>query len=447
MTYPRRSWSAAPLVLALLFGTIADGLDHAQVRGSREPQSLLITALEKKVNEGDETAVKIFWAELAKTGTPILESPEGDQKDRLVTFVWRGDADTRNVVVFAGMNDNHPERNKMKRLATTDVWHRTYLIPGQARCTYSLSVNDSLIPFSEIEEKDIGLRTSTFKLDPLNHRGAVGGGSVLELPDAPDQPWNARQADVPHGKLGPASLKSSILKNQRSAWVYTPPGYGRAEKPYDLILMFDGPLYSLLVPTPTILDNLLSKNKIAPTVALILGNPTATSRQIELACYDPFASFVVTEAIPWVRENYNVTTDPSRTFICGASLGGLASAFIAFKHPGVFGNVISQSGSFWFSPNGDPEPEWLTRQFAASSKLRLRFDLVVGLFERGPTPGNAPDLVAVNRHLRDVLMAKGYEVHYREYYAGHDPLNWRGALPEALIAPGDISATNRETKD
>ena len=39
-----------------------------------------------------------------------------------------------------------------------------------------------------------------------------------------------------------------------------------------------------------------------------------------------------------------------------------------------------------------------------------------------------------NRHMRDVLLAKGYEVHYREFIGGHDYLSWRGLLADGLIA-------------
>jgi enterochelin esterase-like enzyme len=29
-------------------------------------------------------------------------------------------------------------------------------------------------------------------------------------------------------------------------------------------------------------------------------------------------------------------------------------------------------------------------------------------------------------HLRDVLLAKGYQVHYQQFVSGHDGLSWRG---------------------
>jgi enterochelin esterase family protein len=33
-----------------------------------------------------------------------------------------------------------------------------------------------------------------------------------------------------------------------------------------------------------------------------------------------------------------------------------------------------------------------------------------------------------------VLLAKGYEVHYREFIGGHDYINWRGTFADGVIA-------------
>ena len=443
----RRLPSGVTLVAALallLLAACLPGHDAAlsQVFAARAV-SARISALERELQSGDATSLDRFWQAVTNEGAPLIEPIAGDTLNTLVTFVWRARAKTDNVVVFA-FGGGDPRRNQMARLASTDLWYKTYRLPRYARFTYLLSPNDSLVPIDQLEEKDIPARVATLKIDPLNKRGAMGGGSIVELPGAPANPWILRLPDIPKGKLDATSIKSAILNNERRAWVYTPPGYTRDAKPYGLIVMFDGPMYTLLVPTPTILDNLLSQSKIPPMIALILDNPTPSSRSTEFACYDPFAEFIAKEAIPWVRANYNLTANPGQTFVSGVSFGGLAAAFVAFRHPEIFGNVISQSGSFWWKPGQEAEPEWLTRQFVASPKLPLRFHLDVGLFEIGPTPGPAPDMVSVNRHLRDVLMAKGYEVNYRECNCGHDFLNWRGALPDALIAMAGNNEKNKK---
>ncbi len=49
-------------------------------------------------------------------------------------------------------------------------------------------------------------------------------------------------------------------------------------------------------------------------------------------------------------------------------------------------------------------------------------------------PGGVNGTLESNRHMRDVLLAKGYEVHYQEFIGGHDYLSWRGLLADGLIA-------------
>ena len=405
-----------------------------QVQPAPDPVSPRLAALRKELEEGSRSALEQFWQEAARQGTPLVEPIQDVDRNVLVTFLWRAKEETRNVLVFPGPGGGNIAKNQMTRLMDTDLWYKTYRLASDARFTYSLSPNDSLVPLEDVDEKDIAKRVATFRIDPLNKRVAIGGGSIVELPGAPLPAWGVRQPEVPKGRLEDAKIKSEILKNERRAWVYTPPGYARDGKPYGLIVMFDGPMYTLLIPTPAILDNLLAKSKLPPMVAVILDNPTPHSRETEFACYEPYAEFIAKEVIPWVRANYNVTTDPSQTVVSGVSFGGLAAAFIGFRHPEIFGNVICQSGSFWWRPDSENEPEWLTRQFVAGKKLPLRFYLDVGLFETGPTPHGGPDMVTVNRHMRDILKAKGYEVDYSECNCGHDYLHWRGMLPEALMA-------------
>jgi enterochelin esterase-like enzyme len=118
----------------------------------------------------------------------------------------------------------------------------------------------------------------------------------------------------------------------------------------------------------------------------------------------------------------------------GSSYGGLSAACCAFRYPEVFGNVLSQSGSFGYYPgwHGDDQTDsspfgWLIRQFVTTRKLPIRFYLEAGLFETN----NHGDILPQNRRLRDVLEAKGYPVVYSEFAGGHDYLTgvvpWRTA--------------------
>ena len=66
--------------------------------------------------------------------------------------------------------------------------------------------------------------------------------------------------------------------------------------------------------------------------------------------------------------------------------------------------------------------------------MPLSFYLDVGLLETEMDPGDLTCMLARNRHMRDVLQAKGYPVHYSEFYGGHNPMNWQGTLANALQA-------------
>jgi enterochelin esterase family protein len=314
-----------------------------------------------------------------------------------------------------------------------------------ARFTYQLSVNDPLTSVRELRTIEEWMtRSAGWRLDPLNPRrfpSYPAPLSVVELPGAPAQPWVAERAGVPRGQVQARKIKSLILGNERIVWVYSPPedadrgiSGGEADKtPPGLLILFDGGAYTGWVPTPTILDNLLAEGRIPPLLAVFVSHP-AGARDSELCCSDPFTRFLTEELLPWLRRDFTVTSDPERTIIGGSSYGGLGAAYAAFRHPEIFGCVLSQSGGFMYTPAGESEPEWLIRQIEASPKLPIRFHLDCGLMEDRPLADGAPSILAANRRLRDVLLAKGYRVDYLEFNGGHEYLSWRGALADGLIA-------------
>jgi enterochelin esterase family protein len=140
-----------------------------------------------------------------------------------------------------------------------------------------------------------------------------------------------------------------------------------------------------------------------------------------------FTDFVASELVPWLQQEYHVTNKPEQRIIGGLSLGGLAAAYTAMRHSDVFGNVLAQSGSFQFRADDE---KGLIRQFVLASKLPIHFYLEAGLLETG----DSPSLLHSNRHLRDVLEAKGYDVKYSEFNGRHDHICWRGSLSQGLMA-------------
>lgn len=245
--------------------------------------------------------------------------------------------------------------------------------------------------------------------------------------------WTETQSQIPKGKIVDSVLVDKTYRRQRKISVYTPANYDpQASVPYRLLIFFDGPSYLDDIPAPVILNNLLAAGKIAPTVAVMVDNSEA--RLGDLANHAVFADFMGTELLPWIRKNWRVTSAAEQTVLCGYSAGGLAAAYVAWKRPDLFGNVLSQSGAFWRGNEGGmSDLEWLTEQFKQTPKLRLRFYLEVGARETGKTAGG-PIFIEANQRFRDVLQSKGYDVHYLEVPgAQHEPVHWRSQLADGII--------------
>jgi len=423
-------------------------------------------------NQQDVTA---FWQEIGPNGGPLIEPIKDDAKNMLVTFLWRGDSETTGVLVnYQGCIMPNPADCLMTRLADTDLWFKSFKIDHRLRTYYSLAPNPPAISRETFEglsaDQSMNVLLPLFERirvleqrDPLNPKSffeapddpdvpAHRGVSKLELPDAPPQPWADKRANVPAGKIAKQKFASALLKNSRDISIYTPPGYAKDAPPYDLLFVFDGDTYINVVPTPTTLDNLIADKRIAPTVAVIIGNAHG-ARDVELPCNPTFADFLHAELMTWVRRAYNVTGDPHHVTIVGSSYGGLAATYAAFRHPETFGNVLSQSGSYWWTPPADPsmpanpfsdaDPSYIAQLFVNSPRLPVRFYLDAGTMELDMT-GRGSSILVPNRHLRDVLRAKGYEVFYQEFHGAHDYVSWRGTIADGLILLGSSSGASSE---
>ncbi len=399
-----------------------------------------IAKLRKEIENSNTGAVAAFWAEVEKQGAPLVEPMENGASDNLVTFLWRANGVTRNVLIlFFPYAVAKPNDYQMIQIGDTGVWYRTVKIRRGARFSYSLSPNDPLVFDGPAIARGV-----TAQADPLNpHRWYENPGdtkleyqSMLEMPDAKPQPYIVKRSGVPAGTVEKKRIKSELLKNERDLSIYTPPGYRRDGPPNGLLVVFDEGAYLTRVPTPVILDNLLSEKKIPPMVAVLIANPDQDARNRELPPNPDFADFLNKELIPFIRGHYNVTMDPMQTVVAGSSYGGIASVYAGFRHPETFGNILCQSGSFWWAaPKPEPyqEPNYLAKEFIKSPKLPLRFYMDAGSFEVDMSGGGGA-ILEPSRHMRDVLLAKGYEVHYQENVGGHDYLSWRGSLADGLIA-------------
>lgn len=372
-----------------------------------------------------------FWAMVAARSAPLVE--DGEKGRKIVTFLGRGAK--RNIRLFGAPSGDH---ELLERLGGSDIWFKSFDVPDGTRLSYQLAFDVPDVPGTARDRRIAIL--STAKADPLNpHRwpaeaiDAFNQDSVLELSAAPPQPWLAEKGS-PAGTLERLAIDSPTLGNRRDITIYRPHGFDPAREDTILLFVFDADQYLARVPVPRILDNMIAAGAVPPVVAVFIANPDRAARARELPANPAFADFMARELHPFVMKQTGLATPAVRTVLAGSSYGGLAAMTVAMRHPDVFGNVLSMSGSFWWSPAGTPEDrsEYVAGLVACGPKLPLNVFLSAGIFETGGR-GTA-GILETSRHLRDVLEAKGIPVTYRDYAGGHDYLVWQGVISDGLIA-------------
>ena len=330
---------------------------------------------------------------------------------------------------------------QLAKLEGTDIWYLTWRVRSDLRGAYGFNitwadgtgshhVND---PIAREYEGD-------------GWHAEDGRTSVLVMPHASPLPWRYADASVPRDARHEHTFCSDILGNERRIWVHTPAGYEKSAGPYPFMVIFDGeePGY----PGPEVIDNLIAAGRIPPLVAIMVDQ--IEIRDQELPGNPDFSRALATELVPWLRAEYNLSTDPGAAILNGGSYGGFCSAYTALHHPDVFGNVIMHSPSAWMTPKlmetwerkygdmssdpvGEPaEIPYLIQQFRDTERQPIRIWHECGGVENGPAPARIWQTFG-NRWLHDVLQLKGYDTTYREYIGGHDHAWWRGTIADGLI--------------
>lgn len=243
---------------------------------------------------------------------------------------------------------------------------------------------------------------------------------------------------IPRGKVETFRIPSPHPPGSRQVWVYTPPGYeARHDTAARLLVAFDGGEYLEDIPVPRILDSLIAAGRVPPTIALLIADSTSSARLDDLANRAWFADYLAADVVPWVRAHWRVPRDPHRVIVTGSSAGGLASAYVALRHPEVFGNVLSQSGAFWRGneASNDAPWQWVTSQVASGPRRDVRFWMEVGSTEtHGALGGAAPSILEANRALVRALRAKSYPVTYVELPGGvHAPQTWGPRIAVGIV--------------
>ncbi|NNE06058.1 MAG: DUF3327 domain-containing protein [Xanthomonadales bacterium] len=373
------------------------------------------------MNPGLRKLFRDGTADASAIDTFISENqfPLVDGRD--ITFVWRGEA--TNVYLrcwISGLDTAQP----FQRLSESDLWAVTIELPPESRIEYKFEV--------------VSGDTRQLVLDPLNEVRAhdpFGANSVCQGAGYRRPGWTLEDPLARSGTLKTMRIRSRVFGDTRTTRVYLPARF-RENARYPLLVVHDGDDYLKFAQLKTVLDNLITGLEIP---SMVVALTQSDDRLSEYAADKRHADYLVEELLPGLSKRFPLIDDPAARGVMGASFGGVATLHAAWRHPGVFGNLLLQSGSYAFSDLGrhqrgpvfDPVVEFMNRFREAPGKPAERVYMSCGIYE---------SLIYENRSLLPKLQAQGIDVLYEEARDAHNWENWRDRLRNGLswLYPGPV---------
>jgi predicted alpha/beta superfamily hydrolase len=286
---------------------------------------------------------------------------------------------------------------------------------------------------------------------------AAQGGTA-----APPAPSPAAQAPVEkeHTVLGVMEITpftSKIFHNTRMLRVWLPANYGsprNAHRSYPVLYMQDAQnLFDEATSNAgewqvdETVDHLVGSFKIPPMIVVGIDHAGDKRSSEYLPYYDPhnqqygtpaekdlrgkdYATFLLTEVIPFVEKKYRVSRGAANTGIGGSSYGGVISLYTVLEHPGIFGHVLVESPVLGV---GDGQ---LLKDVEKAKQLPQRMFVAMGTNETKDPDYNS-ELVKSVEELQTILRQKGMGPDRLkvvvEEGAVHNEGAWSRRLPDALL--------------
>jgi enterochelin esterase family protein len=257
---------------------------------------------------------------------------------------------------------------------------------------------------------------------------------------------------VPKGEVrGPFTLPSEAYPGtQHTYWIYVPAQYD-AKVPASLMIFNDGQAFKNMdgdLRAPNVLDNLIYRREIPVMVAVFINpgrrpdqpEPTPqnwgdqdTNRPTEYNTLDDkYARVIVDELMPALDKDYNLSKDPERHAIGGASSGAIAAFTVAWQRPEAFRKVLSIVGSFTNIRGGHAYADIVR----SSEKKPLRVYLQDGRNDnRGIRRGGYDetwDWFLQNNRLMRALSDKGYDLNYAWGIGRHGQKQGGAIMPDMM---------------
>lgn len=260
--------------------------------------------------------------------------------------------------------------------------------------------------------------------NPLRAPGAFGEKSVLEFPDYRRPAW-LHAAGV-EGARTELVVPSRYLLADVAVELWSPAD-APATEPLPLLVAHDGPEYAELSALTRYSAAMIAGRRL-PRHRVALLAPGERDEWYSASV--SYARALALAVLPAIRREVAV----QRPVVgMGASLGGLAALHAQRRHPGLFGGLFVQSGSF-FDRKLDPHE----RTFARFGRIsRFVADTRRGTLAAEPVPttmtcGELEENLSNNREMATTLHEQGYRVGFVELPDVHNYVAWRDAFDPHL---------------
>ena len=251
-----------------------------------------------------------------------------------------------------------------------------------------------------------------------NYYGSTRWESGIEIP-AHDADFYAMK-NVPHGKVQQVLFWSESTKQNRAAWVYTPPQYDKNKKKYPVLYLQHGWGENEYAwwnqgHANLIMDNLIAEGKIDPFIIVMTYGMTNEVRIGGLGGfnYKEFETVLCDELVPYVDANFRTIAKKESRAMAGLSMGGMETHSITLARPEMFGYYGLLSGGTYNA-----------EEIAAAGESPKT---VKGIFV-GCGSKEGPDMI---RSAAKALQDAGYNAKgYVSEGTAHEFLTWRRCLYE-----------------
>lgn len=253
-------------------------------------------------------------------------------------------------------------------------------------------------------------------------------------------PLSQRLDGAPKGIVTKYEFESKIYNNFRHYYIYVPAQYD-SSRPAALMVFQDGHAYvkedgDFL--TPAVFDNLIFQKKMPVTIGVFIDpgnatkdlpeNPFRNSNRSEEYddMGDRYVSFLIDELLPFIKMQYNISSDPAMHGIGGLSSGAICAFTAAWQRPDYFQKVLSHIGSYANIRGGHVYPDLVRKGARKNIKIFLQDG-------SGDLQNNYGDWWLANQQMASSFQFKGYDYKFEKGTGSHSGKHGGAILPESLI--------------